>query len=372
MVPTAPPSPTATLSPTSTHTPAPTYTPTSLPSATPTAATIPLPLAEPITAENISELRLLKVIPLERAFGSTEIPKWMKWSPDGVWYGPFLANVTDNELIIWDRYNWEPHRYDHSFLGDDSPRKIYAVSWSPDSKEMYYLTSKGIFGKWSLSENMIEQFQTPMVHFNPTNDWSSDGSKLAVANYKEEGMLLIFDPFTGAILFEGRAHQGGFYELALSPDGTMLATNADNENLIIWDAANGEILISWEWFSDLGARSDKPRVKDMVWSPDSQKLAFEANGPHRIMIWSITNQSIIFDEELKVGRNINQLTWSPDGQLLAAAFDDNAGVWDMGGNEIQTLNSHDSDVWSLDWSPDGGLIATVSSRIIYVWGISDK
>ncbi len=93
--PTSPPTPT----PTSTPTPAPTFTPTSTftPTPTPTFTATPTLAPQPITAQNIASLKLVKEIPWHGYHGLLER---IAWSPNGRYIAGQFDDVTPR-VVVW-------------------------------------------------------------------------------------------------------------------------------------------------------------------------------------------------------------------------------------------------------------------------------
>ncbi len=63
---------------------------------------------------------------------------------------------------------------------------------------------------------------------------------------------------------------------------------------------------------------------------------------------------------LKHEEEINLALWSPDGEhILTASDDDTARIWDaLSGEALFTLSGHSDDVLLAGWSPNGGLVVT--------------
>ena len=60
--------------------------------------------------------------------------------------------------------------------------------------------------------------------------------------------------------------------------------------------------------------------------------------------------------------SVNSVSFSPNGELIATASDDNiARIWDKGGRLVRRLSGHSNFVNSVSFSPNGELIATASA-----------
>jgi WD40 repeat protein len=58
---------------------------------------------------------------------------------------------------------------------------------------------------------------------------------------------------------------------------------------------------------------------------------------------------------------VYSLTWSPEGNVLAAAGYGQVKLWNVeAGEKLSTLEGHTSYVWGVAWSPDGRMLASAS------------
>ncbi len=96
----------------------------------------------------------------------------------------------------------------------------------------------------------------------------------------------------------------------------------------------------------------------VTWSPDGQHVAAASNDTC-IYIWSTTTGDL---EELLEGhqRSVLSVAWSPDSRLLASgAADNTVRVWEaQSGRALRTLEGHQRSVLSVAWSPDSRLLAS--------------
>ncbi|NEQ07306.1 MAG: hypothetical protein F6K37_15570 [Moorea sp. SIO4E2] len=73
---------------------------------------------------------------------------------------------------------------------------------------------------------------------------------------------------------------------------------------------------------------------------------------------------------------VNNVSFSPDGELIATASSDNVKIWSKEGKELYTLagkHKHKDEIRSVTFSPDGKLIATASKdKTVKVWQRNGK
>ena len=70
--------------------------------------------------------------------------------------------------------------------------------------------------------------------------------------------------------------------------------------------------------------------------------------------------------------NVNDISWSPNGKLMASASDDNKIIiWLVdSGARLLTLEGHNDNVNQIAWSPDGKTLASGGwDGTIRFWGI---
>jgi WD40 repeat protein len=78
---------------------------------------------------------------------------------------------------------------------------------------------------------------------------------------------------------------------------------------------------------------------------------------------------------LTTGSPIRSLTFSPDGELLAAGYDDHTvGIWRLRDySQVATLKGHSSSVRSVCFGPEGGMIASGSDdETVRIWHVLDQ
>ncbi len=182
--------------------------------------------------------------------------------------------------------------------------------------------------------------------------WRSDGKVLAVGG---TAGIYLYTPSLQDI-----AHYDGdnIFALALSPDGTRLASTNSEGELKIRDASSGNIL--WSPQTD-------DYYQDVAWSSDSRRVATAGQGGFRVLDATNGQELAIFNQN---DGQANDMAWSPDGTQLATANDKGiVHIWDVAsGQTVAILNDAVAhSVTSVAWSPDGHHIASATGNQVGVW-----
>jgi WD40 repeat protein len=201
--------------------------------------------------------------------------------------------------------------------------------------------------------------------------WSPDGSMLATsANQSAQ----LWDVNTGRRLTTLQGHTSLVYWVAWSPDGSMLATASLDRTVRLWDTRQHSMR------NILQNTANPTPFITVAWSPDSRKLAAgDANGV--VHLWEAsTGKQLRSWNDLPLqlpstptgGRfyyAVYGLGWSPDGQYIAAnRYDGLLRIWDAQTGKraalLQTLQGPNG----LAWSPDGRALAVgTDNGTIELW-----
>lgn len=173
--------------------------------------------------------------------------------------------------------------------------------------------------------------------------------------------------------FEGNL--GSIDSVALSPDGTLLATGTSrllsaglwDDSVQIWSSTDKTPAYTLGGPRDVIAGCSIYR-NSVVFSPDGSLLA--ASGyDHTVRVWQVADGTPLFTLEGHLLSVLN-VAFSPDGNLLASASaDETVKVWDIySGNLLYTLPNHLGGVTTVAFSPDGNtLISGGTTGEIKLW-----
>lgn len=148
---------------------------------------------------------------------------------------------------------------------------------------------------------------------------SADGSLVATGH--RDGALCLWDPVIAVPRLVVAAHRAPVAALTFSPDGRTLASSAarDDDGLALWQAD--------DWRSSALLKGHKGQVYAVAFTPDSQRLASgsgydggEVMHPGEVLLWDPRTAQCrrLFSEH---DNAVRCLAISPDGRTIAALAD---------------------------------------------------
>ncbi len=164
---------------------------------------------------------------------------------------------------------------------------------------------------------------------------------------------------------EGHTHQ--INSIAMSPDGTTLASGSRDSTVRLWDTKTFEEIAT--------LRGSDSEIWSLAFSPDGSMLAA---GTHRgwIALWDVASRE---RTGTLAGHTwwTNVVTFSPDGALLisgAYTDEDKMKVWDVASGELAgVLKGHTDSIHQLLFSPDGSILASASfDYSIRIWDVAAR
>ena len=155
--------------------------------------------------------------------------------------------------------------------------------------------------------------------------------------------------------------------LAMSPDGTTLASGSGDSTIKLWDTKTYEEMAT--------LRGSDSEIWSVAFSPDGSMLA-AGTVDGWITLWDVASRE-------RTGTLAGHTLWtlalafSPDGALLiSGAFsgEDNMKVWDVATGElIGVLKGHTDSIYELLFSPDGSILASASfDYSIRFWDVASR
>ncbi len=154
-------------------------------------------------------------------------------------------------------------------------------------------------------------------------------------------------------------HQRTVRSVTWSPGGNMLASGANDAQLLTWDLS-GTVHVRLQQAN---------AVRAVAWSPDGQQLA--ATVANLVMFFNpLTGASLAQPAQAHTDQ-VTALVWSPRQplQVVSAGLDKRAIVWDATTYMPQTVfTQHTTAIESASWAADGQTVATSAhGGAVRVW-----
>src|SRR5207245_1253206 len=158
------------------------------------------------------------------------------------------------------------------------------------------------------------------------------------------------------------AHKESILDLAVSPNGTLLATCSYDSLVKLWHVASRKEMRTLKEHSDA--------VYGVCFSPDGKLLA-SGGADRAVKVWEVAAGKLLYT----LGEStdwVYTVAFSPDGRHLAAAgVDKSIRVWQVTRAEHKLVHSvfgHEAPVLKLVYAADGKTLYSLGEdRIIKAW-----
>ena len=224
-------------------------------------------------------------------------------SPDGK-----LLAVAKDDLEIWDSATSKPLRT----LAAGAGANVQSVAIAGGTSLVGAGCQDATVRVWSVDGTQVSHvLQGHSASVNGVA-FSADGTLLASGS--DDGTVKVWSAPTGELL---RTLSAGdkVDSVAFAAHGTSLASGAVNGNgtgvARIWDASTGA--------ASAGLTGRGNAMGEVALSPDGRLLASGGDGS-RVNIWNLSQRSVA--RSGSTGASINGLAFSPDGRLLAMGLAD--------------------------------------------------
>ncbi|GCE32140.1 hypothetical protein KDA_76240 [Dictyobacter alpinus] len=154
------------------------------------------------------------------------------------------------------------------------------------------------------------------------------------------------------------AHQQTVRTVSWSSTGTMLASGADDAQLLVWSPDG-----------TLQQRIPHPApVQSLAWSPESQRLV--SGSANQVTFLSALNGEILARSARHTAA-ITSVQWTANNQMqvVSGAEDKRAVVWETTQYQPQAVfTGHDAPILAVSWGSDGQTVASASQGgVVRIW-----
>jgi WD40 repeat protein/tRNA A-37 threonylcarbamoyl transferase component Bud32 len=309
-----------------------------------------------------------------RAF---ENPYWtLAFSPDGKRIASGGGSPSQpGEVKVWDAATGKEKLTIQGTLGGLTfgDWKIRGFVFSPDGKRILVRVA-GWGYKVFNAETGQEQFTLRGHTFEVCKViFSPDGKRIASASYQIErsevvsaGEVKVWDAETGQVKHTFRAHTGGVFTLAFSPDGKRIASAVSDrlggpEQLKVWDADTGK--------EGLLRKDPTGDIRSVAFSPEGLRVA--ATSGKEVKVWDLVTGEELCTFKGHHANAIDSVTFSPDGRRItswSSASDNGVVVWDVVTRQAKPILKL-RDTLKLVYGQSYGVAFSPDGKHIAVWGM---
>ncbi|MBV9326239.1 MAG: WD40 repeat domain-containing protein [Chloroflexi bacterium] len=341
----------------------------------------------PLTSDSAASVRSLSL------FSQRGLPWQIAFSPDGQRLAAAvtsLRDLGDQESVngtgllrdygvkVWDVKQGR----EIASLTGGGDSTVYDVKYSPDGRLLAAAWGNNIV-LWDASTLQFVRRLSGHAHEISRLAFSPDGRTLASGTI--DGQLKLWDLSNGAeraTPADGGDNNDPITGIAFSPDGNLLATSSKTSGVTLWNVKSGTRQGSLQGLSDA--------VIDLAFSPSAPLLA-TGSRDGGVTEWSVPELRQL--TTLPSDGRVRAVQFSPDGKLLAAAYEPSSGVaqasdgtdlfdpeqtgtairlWDVGaGTLLRTLQPVYPHL-ALAFSPSGNMLASSGpDRFVALWGVPD-
>ncbi|HEY3860678.1 MAG TPA: serine/threonine-protein kinase [Verrucomicrobiae bacterium] len=280
--------------------------------------------------------------------GHTWIVTCAAFSPDG---SLLATGSQDGTVKVWDAA-----RQDLSFTLTNKGGAVWSVGFSPDGSLLMAAGNVRQVEFWDVAKRALVATIPGQLAV-----LSRSGSVAAVARsspfyWENAGGISLWD-YRSAKKIRDFDRPGR--NMALSPDGKLLAVAQPERGVEIWDADSGEVRQTL---------ATSAPAWSVAFSPDGRKL-LTAGWTSEVLVWTLGSGEPPA-KLLGHSRNVWSAVYSPDGASIATTgSDQSVRFWDAATLQSGAiLRGHGNEVWCEAFAPGGKLLATGGKdQMVMLW-----
>lgn len=273
-----------------------------------------------------------------------------------------ISYIGENSLLKAMKFDYETNNFDYS-------QTVYSVDFSPNGNHVVTGNKDKTVRIWDSITG--EPNGSPLEGHNaPVNSVKFSPNGRRVVSLDKAGEIRVWDISTHSQVLEtiqlnsaAEKRKSKSWVVTFSPDGNKIISGHGSK-ILFFDAVTGESLDAFS------ARHSKGDIEDFSFSPNGQILA--SAGGNEVRFWNMESGAQ-YGQVIKKSSDVYSLIFSPDGKRVITGHKDaSIRIWDIEtGQEVgKPLLGHDNAVWSLNITPDGRrIISSSGDNTLRLWSV---
>ena len=226
--------------------------------------------------------------------------------------GPVIASAClDGALRLWPISGGEDFRRLDGHRG-----RIFGLASAPGGHTLASCGEDGTIRLWDFETGT--QLNRLQGHAGWVYAIAYAGDRLLSAG--ADGTVRLWDANTGSEVQRLQGHSGAVRCLAVTPDGSLVASGGQDRAVIIWDVANARELRRLVGHRDW--------VRAVAWTPDGSRVV-TGGDDETLCVWDAATGELLKRFE-DTGGSVLCLAITPDGRFAFAGSDDaNVRRWEL-------------------------------------------
>jgi WD40 repeat protein len=306
----------------------------------------------------------------------------LAFSPDSTL---LATRAWDGTIKLWEVRSWRlKHVLSHQGWGWST------VAFSPDGRQLVSTSIDQMWKLWDTESGRLLHAEKSRFGHPLAAVFLSDGKTIAVANMDDTIRLWhqTADGWKERAVLKVRS---GTLALALSPDGTELASSTGAGEVKLWSTtppaepsdwmplesgfkclstdARAFLVAFTNGVIELWDSATLTNTATLTW-PETNAVSFALHSDGKtivsgsedgtIKLWRLAGRSLREERDLKFGTNrVTHVALSPNEKTIAAASSEKFILWDVESGQ-RLLEFDQVDTWSLKFSPDSTLLVSTS------------
>lgn len=259
----------------------------------------------------------------------------------------FLASAArDRTARLWTRIT---HKWHCVALAEGHTDTVSAVAISRrvTAGRFFLVTAAAdrTLKVWSL-ESTWKHLSTLFRDAKETDSDSSGCQVVEVVDGSEESKTILQLSAKWTVL----AHSKDVNAVAVSPDGSIIATGSQDKSIKLWSSQNGKLRVT--------CSGHRKGVWNVAFSP-VDRVVLSASGDSTVRVWNVQDGSCLRTLQGHLSGVLRATFISRGTQIASCGADGLIKVWTTRTGECDvTMDGHEDRVWGLDVCNDGDILVS--------------